>query len=55
MDARNKSKIWDSPTKQKIDGLIEEGISILQRDTQKSLKEFKEYIQNVINEEDILR
>ena len=55
MDERNGTKIWENPTDKKIDGLIEEGIEILKRETQKSLKEFDLFVKSIIGEEDILR
>ena len=54
MDQGKGTGIWDHPTDKKIDHLIEAGINILKKDTQKASKDFDDYIRNQIGEKEIL-
>ena len=55
MDARKGKKIWPNPTNKEIKKIIEDGIAILQNQTQKALKDFKDFIQEVLEEKEVLR
>lgn len=55
MVERKRTEIWKNPTKKKIDKILEEGIEILKKETQKSLKEFDSFIRSEIGEDELLR
>ncbi len=54
MVERERGKVWESPDKKEIGLIIEESLEILKKDSQKSSKEFEDYIRKKIGEEEIL-
>ncbi|MHA1325277.1 MAG: hypothetical protein ACTSRL_21005 [Candidatus Helarchaeota archaeon] len=54
MVERERKKIWKNTDKKEIGLIIEEGLEILKKKTQKATKEFEAFIRKKIGEEEIL-
>jgi len=54
MEQSDGTEIWENPSKDEIDAIIEDGLKILKKDIKKAVKEFELFIRNRIGEKAIL-